>query len=243
MKIGRIRSSWIVFTLITATINTCLRIVTRYYFLKSKRQDFDNILTRWINKLINRAKIKCSVHNPHNTQPQPGQAVMLMCNHTSVYDIPLAFKAFPNHSIRMLAKKELSKFPLLGKAMAAAEFPFVDRKNRYQAVKDLEYAKKLMESGILLWVAPEGTRSNTGKLAPFKKGGFVSAIEVKATIIPIGIRGAFDIAPPNSMKLNLNQKAEIHIGKPIDASQFTLENRDLLIQQTYDAIKELLGEE
>lgn len=165
-----------------------------------------------------------------------------MCNHSSVYDIPLGFKAFPNHSIRMLAKKELSKIPIMGKGMSAAEFPFVDRKNRTQAIKDLEYVRQLMESGILVWIAPEGTRSKNGKLAPFKKGAFVTAIHSKATIIPIGIRGAFDIIPAKTLQINLNQKAEIHIGAPIDASQYTIENKDELVEKTYQTIKELLEE-
>jgi len=130
----------------------------------------------------------------------------------------------------------------MGKAMAAAEFPFIDRKNKYQAIKDLAYAQQLMESGIIMWIAPEGTRSKDGKLGPFKKGGFITAIQSKATIIPIGIRGANNILPARTFNLHLKQKAEIHIGQPIDASQFTVDNKELLIQQTYEEIKELVGE-
>ena len=165
-----------------------------------------------------------------------------MCNHSSAYDIPLGFKVFPNESIRMLAKKELAKIPLMGKAMSAAEFPFIDRKNRYQAIKDLDYMQQLMKSGIIIWIAPEGTRSKDGKLAPFKKGAFVTAIQAKAIIIPIGIRGAANILPARTFSVNLNQKAEIHVGKPIDTSQFTMKNKDELINQTFQAIKELIGE-
>lgn len=99
-----------------------------------------------------------------------------------------------------------------------------------------------MKSGILIWVAPEGTRSKNGKLAPFKKGAFITAIHAKATIIPIGIRGAFEIIPAKTFNINLQQKAEIHIGKPIDASQYTLENRNELIEKTYQAIEELTKE-
>lgn len=99
-----------------------------------------------------------------------------------------------------------------------------------------------MESGIILWVAPEGTRSKDGKLAPFKKGGFITAIQAKATIIPIGIRGAFDILPARTFNIHLNQKAEIHIGEPIDAAQYTIENKEELIEKTHQSIKKLVGE-
>ncbi|MFA6302389.1 MAG: lysophospholipid acyltransferase family protein [Legionella sp.] len=240
MILRRIKTLWILAALICYTIEVCTRSVCKYYFSTPTRPWVDKTIHNWIDKLLNKGQVHYKVVNPLNIQPQPGRATILMCNHSSAYDIPLGFKAFPNHSIRMLAKKELSKIPLFGKGMIAAEFPFVDRKNRYQAIKDLEYAKKLMESGIILWIAPEGTRSKTGKLAPFKKGAFITAIQANAIIIPIAIKGANDILPARSFDINLNQKAEIHIGKPIDSLEFTIENKEELIDTTYKAIKELL---
>ncbi|CAM2923011.1 lysophospholipid acyltransferase family protein [Legionella worsleiensis] len=243
MKISRLRTAWIVLALFYYTSAVSVRSIFKYYFSTPTRPWVDKNIHRWIDQLLNKVKVDYKVVNEFNVQPQPGEATILMCNHSSAYDIPLGFKAFPQNSIRMLAKKELSRVPLLGKGMKAAEFPFVDRKNRYQAIKDLEYAKQLMESGIIIWIAPEGTRSKDGKLAPFKKGAFITAIQARATIIPIGIRGAFDILPARSFQINLNQKAEIHIGKPIKAADYTIETKEELIQKTYQAIKILTGEE
>ncbi|KTD68466.1 MULTISPECIES: lysophospholipid acyltransferase family protein [Legionella] len=242
MKINRIRTAWVLATLMFYTAVTSILCLFKYFFSTINRSWTDKALHRWIDQLLNAVKVEYKVINPHNVRPESGKATILMCNHSSAYDIPLAFKAFPNHSIRMLSKKELAKIPLMGKAMAAAEFPFIDRKNKYQAIKDLAYAQQLMESGIIMWIAPEGTRSKDGKLGPFKKGGFITAIQSKATIIPIGIRGANNILPARTFNLHLKQKAEIHIGQPIDASQFTVDNKELLIQQTYEEIKELVGE-
>ena len=131
----------------------------------------------------------------------------------------------------------------MGKGMSAAEFPFIDRKNRNQSLKDLQHVRKLMESGIVIWIFPEGTRSRDGKLAAFKKGAFITAIEAKATIIPVGIRGACNILPARTMQFNLNQQAEIHVGQPIDASQYTPETRGELISRVHQSIYELTGEE
>ena len=242
MKISRFRSFWIMGTLIFYTVTVCTRSIFKYFFSTPTRPWVDKTIHLWVDQILNEVEVEYTVFNPFKTQPQEGRAIILMCNHSSAYDIPLGFKAFPSHSIRMLAKKELSKIPILGKGMAAAEFPFVDRKNRYQAIKDLAYAQKLMESGIIIWIAPEGTRSKDGKLAPFKKGAFITAIQAKAIIIPMGIRGAFDILPSHSLSVNLKQKAEIHIGEPIDASQFTLENKEELISQTHHVMKGLVGE-
>ncbi|MBI2785531.1 MAG: 1-acyl-sn-glycerol-3-phosphate acyltransferase [Legionella longbeachae] len=241
MKINHFRTVWVICTLMFYTAVTSIRCIFKYFFGHINRAWTDKTLHHWVDQLLNEVEVEYKIINPFNVQPQIGKATILMCNHSSAYDIPLAFKAFPNHSIRMLSKKELAKIPLMGKAMAAAEFPFVDRKNKYQAIKDLAYAKQLMESGIVMWIAPEGTRSKDGSLARFKKGGFITAIQAGATIIPIGIRGAHNILPARSFNVHLQQKAEIHIGKPIDASAFTQENKDELIKQTYEVIKNLIG--
>ena len=243
MKISQLRTAWILCAIIFYTALDSTRCICKYFFSNITREWTDKVIHHWVDNLLNQVQVAYKVINPFNTQPQKGKATIIMCNHSSAYDIPLAFKAFPNHSIRMLSKKELKKVPLMGKAMTAAEFPFIDRKNRYQAIKDLAYVQQLMESGIVMWVAPEGTRSKDGKLKPFKKGAFITAIQSQATIIPIGIRGANEILPARSFNLHLQQKAEIHIGSPIDASQFTIENRQELIQQTFTAIKELIGED
>ncbi len=243
MRISQFRTAWIIFKSSIYTAIASTRSIFKTLFGKPDRQWADKVLSQWINQLLDEVGVECKIINPHHTEPQPGQATIIMCNHSSLYDIPLAYKAFPKHSIRMLAKKELSRVPFLGRGMAAAEFPFVDRKNRRQAIKDLAYAKKLMESGIVLWVAPEGTRSKDGKLQAFKKGAFITAIQSQATIIPMGIRGAFDILPAHTYRFNIDKTAEIHIGKPIDASVYSQKNKDELIDRVHQDMKRLVGEE
>lgn len=242
MKINQLRTTWVICASLFYTAVTCTRCVCKYFFSTLTRSWTDKALHHLANQLLNEVQVEYKVVNPFNVQPQKGKATIIMCNHSSAYDIPLGFKAFPNHSIRMLSKKELAKVPLLGKAMAAAEFPFIDRKNKYQALQDLAYVQQLMASGIVMWVAPEGTRSKSGKLGSFKKGTFITAIQSQATIIPMGIRGAYNILPPHSLNFHLKQKAEIHIGKPIDAAQFTLGNKEKLIEETFAAMKKLVGE-
>jgi len=242
MKISKLRTVWISILSALFTINTCVRAVVMRMTGRINRPWVDAALDLWINRLLNLVGVRCDVFNPHQVSPQAGKATIIMCNHASMYDIPISYKAFPKHSMRMLSKKELSKIPILGKGMTAAEFPFVDRKNRSQSLKDMEFTRQLMESGIIVWIAPEGTRSRTGKLGAFKKGAFITAIEAKATIIPIGIRGAYDILPAHTMQFNLNQKAEIHIGQPVDASQFSLERKEELIKIVRDSMLELTGE-
>lgn len=240
MKISKLRTLWIIFVSALYTINTTGQSVLKRFFGTTNRAWVDATIQIWVKRILNLVKVQCKVVNPYNVKPEAGQATIIMCNHSSLYDIPLSMQAFPNYSMRMLAKKELSKIPIMGKGMTAAEFPFIDRKNRRQAIKDLQAVQELLASGIVIWIAPEGTRSKDGKLAPFKKGAFITAIHAKATIIPIGIRGAFDILPARTCQFNLHQTAEVHIGKPIDASKFTLATKDELIDQVFIAIKNLV---
>ncbi len=241
MKISKLRTLWIMFLSAIYTLNTTGQSILKRLVGSSNRAWVDKTLHTWDRRILKLVQVECKVINPHHVVPQANHPTIIMCNHSSLYDIPLSMRAFPNHSIRMLAKKEMSKIPIVGKGMTAAEFPFIDRKNRRQAMKDLEAVKQLLASGIVMWIAPEGTRSKDGKLAPFKKGAFITAIQAKATIIPIGIRGAYDILPARTFQFNINQTAEVHIGKPIDASKFTLENKEKLLEEVFQSIKLLVG--
>ncbi len=241
MKISKFRTLWIMFLSVAYTLNTTGQSILKRYIGTTNRVWVDKTLHIWAKRILNLVKVKCNVINPHHVEPELRHPTIVMCNHSSLYDIPLSMYAFPNHSLRMLAKKELSKIPIVGKGMAAAEFPFIDRKNRRQAMKDLEAVKQMLSSGIVMWIAPEGTRSKDGKLGPFKKGAFITAIKAKATIIPIGIRGAYDILPARTLQFNINQTAEVHIGKSIDASKFTLDNKEQLIEEVHQIIKQLTG--
>jgi len=205
------------------------------------REDGDALLTWWSTKLVEAARIKKKVFDPFNVCIEQGKRYIIMANHRSLYDIPLTILSLPG-SIRMLTKKELFRVPLWGRGMAAGEFISIDRHNIEQAKKDLAAARGKMEDGIVLWVAPEGTRSRTGRMGAFKKGGFILAIEAGAQIIPVGIRGSEKVLPAKTWDFYLDQQVEIHIGKPIDASAYTLEKKDELIEVVRREISALCGE-
>jgi 1-acyl-sn-glycerol-3-phosphate acyltransferase len=162
-----------------------------------------------------------------------------MSNHSSLYDIPLIFMALPGN-IRMVTKKELFDIPVWGHAMKACKFIAIDRKNSTQAIEDLKIAQKQMEEeGVIPWVSPEGTRSRDGKLNPFKAGGFFLALQTNAIIIPVGIRGARDILPAKTLDVCLHANVEVHIGEPIDTSEYSIQTRKALIHTVRESIKSL----
>lgn len=219
-----------------------ISVITLFEVMRNRyrREVGDDRLRWWSQKLLELAQADCQVVNPHQFEFEAGKPYIVMCNHSSLYDIPLTFLGLSG-SIRMLAKKELFKVPVWGKAMTAGEFISIDRQNRQKAFQDLEVAKKKMESGIILWVAPEGTRSPTGDLLPFKKGGFRLALQMGATILPIGIRGARLIHGKGSWDVNPGKTVEIHIGNPIDTTQFKPTDYPELMELVETQIRELAG--
>lgn len=238
-----IRTVWLILVCISYTGWSCLKsIYMGYRFKTPQRQWVDDEIHRWSLRMLKLLGIHCTVHNPHQVSPKRGEKTIIMCNHSSLFDIPIGFQAFPHQAIRMLAKKEMTHIPFMKYGMSAAEFPIINRHNRAQAIRDLEKVKSLLESGIVMWIFPEGTRSSNGRVAPLKKGGFITAIQTGAKIIPLGIRGANRVLPARSTHFNLDQSVEIHIGAAIDASAYTLENKEGLIQHVYETLQQLTGE-
>jgi len=242
MKASLLKKLWIIIVSVASTLSICFLVfylrLTRTYH----REYADSVLRWWSGVLLRAVGASWEVHNAHNVTIKPGRPHIIMTNHCSYYDIPLSFVSLPG-SIRMLTKKELFKVPIWGKGMKAAEFISIDRHDLAQALKDLDEARIIMQSGIVLWLAPEGTRSRSGRLQDFKKGGFMLALQTGAVIIPVGIKGSETILPPDTFDFVLGRKIEVHIGEPIDASLYNIEQRDALMQNVRHAIEGLTGGE
>ena len=242
MRAGFFRKLWIMGVSLYATLKISLAVLYRTYLRGGYPRSYaDGLFRWWALKLLQTVRLNYTVHNPHGVCLQPNTPYIVMSNHRSHYDIPLIVMAIPG-SVRMLTKKELFKVPIWGPALRVAEFVSIDRRNLEQAKKDLERARESMESGIVLWIAPEGTRSRTGTLGAFKKGGFIMAIEAGATIIPVGIRGSEKILPPKTWDFHIGQSVSVHIGAPIEASMHDLERKDELMAHVRRSISELSGE-
>ena len=123
---------------------------------------------------------------------QTGRAAVYAFNHSSNLEPPIAFvvlrSLFP--SLRVLYKAELRKLPVLVWVFDAAGFIPVDRQNRDQSLPAVDRAVDALRSGASFLVFPEGTRSRSGELLPFKKGGVVMALKAQVPIVPCAIQGA-----------------------------------------------------
>ena len=144
----------------------------------------DERLQGWSQAVVDNARISLDVRGREHLRR--GETYLVMSNHQSLYDIPVLFHVIgPN--VRMITKKELFRVPIFGGALAAAGFIAIDRSDRNHAIRSLDRARALMSSGTHVWIAPEGTRSRSGQLLPFKKGAFYLAFEAELPILPVTV--------------------------------------------------------
>jgi 1-acyl-sn-glycerol-3-phosphate acyltransferase len=176
-------------------------------------------------------------HAGDGTEP-----LVVMSNHQSLYDIPVLFQCGLGR-LRMVTKAELFDVPVWGRAMKAAGFIRIDRSDRGQATDALrEEGGALLAGGTRVWIAPEGTRSRTGKLGPFKSGGFRMALEQRVRILPIAIEGTRDVLPAKGVTVHPGKRVKVTILPPIDPGAYGMDRRKDLMVDTRRVIAEALGQ-
>jgi len=117
---------------------------------------------------------------------------VFLFNHQSQLDMLIICKLLRG-GFAGVAKKELANDPIFGAAFRLADTAFVDRSSTTQAKRALEPAVQRLHDGVSLVVAPEGTRSPTPRLRPFKKGAFHMAMQAGVPLVPIVIRNAGEL--------------------------------------------------
>ena len=181
------------------------------------KETCDARLEHWSAEIVKNARMDLHVHG--RERMKPGTVYLVMSNHQSLYDIPVLFHVIgPN--LRMITKVELFKVPVFGGALSAAGFIAIDRSNRQRAIESLAVARQKLAQGIHVWIAPEGTRSKTGKLLPFKKGGFALARETGLPILPVTLNGTRDVLRAKGVRSIHGARVEVTIHEPLQPSNY-----------------------
>jgi 1-acyl-sn-glycerol-3-phosphate acyltransferase len=169
------------------------------------------------------------------------RAAVYAVNHTSNVEPPIIFdmlhELFPR--LRILYKAELRKLPVLVRAFDLAGFIPLERANPEQSLPAIDRAADALREGNSFLIFPEGTRSRTGELLPFKKGGFILAIKAQAPVVPIGISGARSAMRKGS-PLIYPVTVHVRIGEPVETVGMTLADRDRLITAVRERVAKLI---
>ncbi len=164
---------------------------------------------------------------------------MVYCsNHQSNVDPPVLYRAL-DRRLHILFKAELRKVPILGIVMETAGFIPVTREKKDDAMVAIDQAAASIRSGNSFLIFPEGTRSPTAALLPFKKGGFIMAIKAQAPIVPVAVSGGRDAMRKGSAIIR-PVMVDVRIGEPVATAGYTLDDRDLLIATVRERIEALL---
>lgn len=221
------------------TARICVPTVAEAMLGRLTLERCDERLNWWAHKILRDADIDLVVRGrEHAAGTRP---FVVMSNHQSLYDIPVVFCAIPGGRLRMVAKAELFRLPVFGQAMRAAGFIKINRTDRVQATESLKLGASMLQEGTRVWIAPEGTRSRTGELLPFKSGGFRMAIETNTPILPVAIDGTRMVLRARDVVVQDHHRVVVTIMPPIDPAPYGVEGRRRLMRDVRAAIAGALG--
>ncbi|MFZ1669397.1 MAG: 1-acyl-sn-glycerol-3-phosphate acyltransferase, partial [Candidatus Nanopelagicales bacterium] len=158
---------------------------------------------------------------------------VFLFNHQSQLDMILV-AALLRRDFTGVAKKQLEHDPVFAPMGYLADVAYIDRTNRDKALEALEPVVAALKNGRSIAIAPEGTRSPTPRLLPFKKGPFHMAMQAGVPVVPIVMRNAGDIMRPHSFVIS-NGTVDIAVLKPISTKSWTTKN----IAKKVDGVRDL----
>lgn len=170
------------------------------------------------------------------------EAVILISNHQSNVDIPALLGYLPL-DFSFIAKKEMKKWPAIGRWMRSFDCIFLDRKNARQGMKDMKDAISKIKKGHSYVIFPEGSRSKDGTIGEFKKGSFKLATDTNARILPITIVGTYEVQSRKSLKITPNKNIKIIVDKPVDLKNMSREEKKDVHNVVNKIIKDNYAEE
>ena len=228
-----IRTTYIIVWVVLTTIFWGIIAIIISFFTRTGNP-IHNIARIWAKGILFASQIRVNVKGLKNIVPS--QSYVYMSNHQSNFDIPVLLAHLPVQ-FRWLAKAELFKIPLFGRAMRGAGYVEIDRFNQESAFRSIAEAAGKIKNGLSVLIFPEGTRSRDGRIRPFKKGGFILAVDAGVPIVPIILQGTWDIMEKSSLRIKTGEVV-LNIEKPIATIRYSRENKNDLIETVRQVICE-----
>jgi 1-acyl-sn-glycerol-3-phosphate acyltransferase len=222
--------------IILVIITIVLAIIALIAALIEPKGRLYNFISKvWSNTILWVSGVKVELIGIEHLRPD--ESYVYVSNHVSMYDIPVVIKAIPGQ-MRIVFKKELAKIPIFGWQLKLGPYILIDRQNPSKAMQSLNRAIEKIKRGFSVLLFAEGTRSKDGLIQSFKRGAFTLATRSGKRIVPITIKGTYEILPKK--KFNIKRgKVKLIIDEPIandgntdKSSELTLMNkvRDIIIK-------------
>jgi 1-acyl-sn-glycerol-3-phosphate acyltransferase len=221
-----VRTLWYYVVLVVSTVvHATAAVVAGLLRVRNRRGGvYDWASTDWSRDILRAAGTPVT---PSGLDSIPrDQPVMYASNHSSMFDIWSLFATLPG-SVRFVAKRELFRIPLLGRAMLAVGHVPIDRTARKSAFEAYDEAARMIRGGTSVVVFPEGTRSRTGELLPFKNAPFALAIAAQVPIIPVYVHHTFEILPKGAWRIR-PRPIRLLVAPPISTAGLRPEDRERL---------------
>ena len=164
------------------------------------------------------------------------KSYIFIANHQSAYDIFVIYGWLVSR-FKWIMKASLRKMPLIGFACYRAGHIFIDRSNPIQAKHSIERAEQNLKNGSSVVIFPEGSRSKTGRLGRFKRGAFKMAEDLNLPIVPISIKGAFEVMSP-SCCFPYPHKITLTFHPAISTDNLSEENIDEFMEYCRDIVSQ-----
>jgi 1-acyl-sn-glycerol-3-phosphate acyltransferase len=178
----------------------------------------------WARNAVRISRSRLKVVGAENLRKHP--VAVYAANHTSYMDIPVIFAALP-FQFRILAKKELWRWPFIGWYLERSGQMPIDTQNPHASLTSLGGAAKALKRGMPLVVFPEGGRTLTGELMPMLPGAAYLAIRAQVPLVPIALKGVYDLLPMHTHHFCPGELT-VQVGEPIETKGMTVrENVDL----------------
>lgn len=174
---------------------------------------------------------------------QRHRAALYCVNHASNVEPPILFAVLRELTpgLKVVYKAVLRKLPILGRGFDVVGFVPIEREHRERATQAIDKGADAVRAGNSLLMFPEGTRSRTGELLPFKRGAFVLAIKGEVPVVPMAIYGA-DRAMRKGSPIIWPTVVRVHLGTPVETLGMTLDDRQRLADDVRARVAALLAE-
>lgn len=158
-------------------------------------------------------------------------------NHASALDIPVLYVYLP-FQFRIAFKKELLAYPIVGWHLKRSGQICVDQQNPAGSIGSIRSALKGLKAAVPLVIFPEGGRTPDGQIKPFLPGAFFLAIKAKVDIVPVALKGTFELLPMNTYHIKC-QPLEMRVGQPISTAGLTGHDMQALSAKVEKAVADL----